>query len=65
MTLVNEKVHEIERGSTRLNSVENLFRKRLWTCRKTGYMIVMNLITFANFGVFAEVIAFRDSDVSR
>ena len=26
---------EIERGSTGLNSLENLFWKRLWTCRKT------------------------------
>jgi uncharacterized membrane protein YgaE (UPF0421/DUF939 family) len=30
---------EIERGSTRSHSMENWLCKRLWTCRKTDYVI--------------------------
>ena len=30
---------EFERGSTRSNTVENLLWKRLWTCRKTDYVV--------------------------
>jgi hypothetical protein len=31
----NERMLEIERGSTRSHYVENSLRKRLWTWRKT------------------------------
>ena len=31
---------EIERGSTRLHTVENSLWKRLWTCHNTEYVIV-------------------------
>jgi hypothetical protein len=34
---LKEMVPEIERGSTRLHSVEKLLWKRLQTCCKTGY----------------------------
>jgi hypothetical protein len=34
-----ERIMEIERGSTRLRSAENSLWKRLWTCRKTDYVI--------------------------
>jgi hypothetical protein len=30
----NERILEIERGSSRSHSVENSLWKRLWTCRK-------------------------------
>jgi hypothetical protein len=32
-----EMILEIERGTTRSQSVENSLWKRLWTCRKTDY----------------------------
>ena len=37
MTLRNEKILEIIRGSTRLHSVENSLWKGLWNCRNTDY----------------------------
>jgi ABC-type tungstate transport system permease subunit len=35
--LENERVLEIERGSSRTHSMENSLWKRLWTCHKTDY----------------------------
>jgi hypothetical protein len=40
-TLIHEKILEIERGSTRSHSVENLFWNSLWTCRKTDSLRLM------------------------
>ena len=39
VTWRNEKILEIERGSTRSRSVENSLWKSLWTCRKTDYVV--------------------------
>jgi hypothetical protein len=36
--LKEKKMLEFERGSTRSQSVENSLWKRLWTCRKAGYV---------------------------
>jgi len=36
------RIQEIERGSTRLHSVENSLWKRLWTCHKWDYEMTMN-----------------------
>jgi hypothetical protein len=41
----NQEVLEIERGNTRSDSVENSLRKRLWTCRKADYRMMMALTT--------------------
>ena len=37
-------VLDIERGSTRSQSVENSFWKRLWTCRKADYRMMMMMM---------------------
>jgi hypothetical protein len=38
MILRKEKLLEIKRGSTRSQSVEISFWKRLWTCPQAGYV---------------------------
>jgi hypothetical protein len=43
MTLRKGEDTVIERGSTRSHFVENSFWNRLWTCRKTDYVMMMNL----------------------
>jgi hypothetical protein len=40
MILRKWRILEIERRSTRPQSVENSLWKRLWTCRKTDYVIM-------------------------
>jgi hypothetical protein len=37
----HEQLLEIERGSTRSNSLENSLWKRLWTSHKTDYVMIM------------------------
>jgi hypothetical protein len=37
--MTEERIVEIERGSTRSQSVENSIWKRIWTCRKTDYVM--------------------------
>jgi hypothetical protein len=39
-----EKIVEIERGSTRLSSLKNSLWKRLQTCRKTDYMMMITIM---------------------
>jgi len=36
------KTLESLRGSNRLHFLENSLRKRLWTCRKADYVIILN-----------------------
>jgi len=38
-----ERLLEIERGSTRLHSVENLLWKRLWMCLKADNVISISI----------------------
>jgi hypothetical protein len=40
MTLGTLRILKLERGNTRLRSVENLLRKRVWNCRKTDWGLV-------------------------
>jgi len=40
----NERILEAERESTRSHSVTNYLRKRLQTCHKTGYGMMMIII---------------------
>jgi hypothetical protein len=37
-------MREIERGSTRSHSMENSLSKRLWTCYKRDYVMMMMII---------------------
>jgi hypothetical protein len=51
MILKKEKILEIERGSTRSHCVENLLWKRLWTWRKTHYVMkAFHAFTCSNAG---------------
>jgi len=34
-----------ERGNIRSQCLENSFQKILWNCRKTGYVMVMMMVT--------------------
>jgi hypothetical protein len=44
MTLRKEKILDFERGSSRSHCLENSLWKRLRTCRKTDYTMMMEVI---------------------
>jgi len=44
MTLRKSEGTKVERGSSRSPSLETLQRKRLWTCRKTAYVMIMMMM---------------------
>ena len=44
MSSRNEKVLELERGSTKLHTMRNSLWKKLWTYRQTEYMMMMMMM---------------------
>jgi hypothetical protein len=48
MTWRKQEDTGIEGGSSGSHSLENSVWKRLWTCRKTDYYLILTLIRFCN-----------------
>lgn len=46
IALRKQKILEFGRRSIRSHGLENTFWKRLWSCLKTGYLMVMVMMTF-------------------
>jgi hypothetical protein len=45
----------VERGSTMLDCLENSLWKKLWTCRKTDYVMVVVMMMYLLSFVFQSV----------